>query len=225
MPFVLSVFKNGTCILHHFAFLVWLPTRFFSTPFSHFQPLKPHFLAAILPFLVMCYMAQKGFVYTIAMDIYAFRPAFSSLLPCVLHQNTLRLAAKHTAFSTKTHCVQHQNAPRLAPKCTSFSSKQPKNWRKWRFLEINIHFAACAGYPLFASKPTFARIVFLWQGGRLVDKKGTHNVKILTKNKTNAHFSNTKMRVLEKNIIILHLMVDPTRGENELISQLHLHNP
>jgi len=50
-------------------------------------------------------MAQKGFVYTIAMDIYAFRPAFSSLLPCVLHQNTLRLAAKHTAFSTKTHCV------------------------------------------------------------------------------------------------------------------------
>ena len=29
----------------------------------------------------------------------------------------------------------------------------------------------------FASKPTFARIVFLRQGGRLVTRKGTQNVK------------------------------------------------
>ncbi len=36
--------------------------------------------------------------------------------------------------------------------------------------------------PLFASKQTFARIAFLGQGGRLVDEKGTHNVKILTEN-------------------------------------------
>ena len=45
-----------------------------------------------------------------------------------------------------------------------------------------------------------------------MDKKGTQNVKILTKNKTNAHFSNTKMRVLEKDIIFLNLLVDPTKG-------------
>ena len=32
--------------------------------------------------------------------------------------------------------------------------------------------------PLFASKQTFARIDFLGQGGRLVDEKGSHNVKI-----------------------------------------------
>ncbi len=32
-------------------------------------------------------------------------------------------------------------------------------------------------YPLFASKQTFARIDFLRQGWRLVDKKGTHSVK------------------------------------------------
>ena len=31
--------------------------------------------------------------------------------------------------------------------------------------------------PLFASKPTFARIVFLRQGERLVDKNGTFSVK------------------------------------------------
>ena len=41
-------------------------------------------------------------------------------------------------------------------------------------------------YPPVAPKQTFARIDFLRQGGRLVDKKGTLNVKFsaekLTKN-------------------------------------------
>ena len=32
-------------------------------------------------------------------------------------------------------------------------------------------------YPLFAPKQTSARIDFLRQGGRLVGKKGTHDVK------------------------------------------------
>ena len=59
----------------------------------------------VLPFLAMCFMVLKGFVYTIAVDIYAFRLAFSGILPCVLHQNALQLAPKHLAFSTKTHCV------------------------------------------------------------------------------------------------------------------------
>ena len=36
--------------------------------------------------------------------------------------------------------------------------------------------------PLFASKPTLARIDFLRPGERLVDRKGTQNVKILAKN-------------------------------------------
>ena len=34
-------------------------------------------------------------------------------------------------------------------------------------------------YPLWASKQTFARIDFLRQGERLVDKKGTFSVKFL----------------------------------------------
>ncbi len=33
---------------------------------------------AILPFLAMFFMVLKGFVYTKAVDIYAFRLAFSS---------------------------------------------------------------------------------------------------------------------------------------------------
>ena len=60
---------------------------------------------AILPFLAMCNMVLKGFVYTIAMDIYAFRLAFSSILHCILHHFTLRLAPKRKAFSTKTHAI------------------------------------------------------------------------------------------------------------------------
>jgi len=50
-------------------------------------------------------MAQRGLIYTIAVDIYAFRHAFSTILPCVLHQNALHLAPKRTAISTKTHCI------------------------------------------------------------------------------------------------------------------------
>ena len=38
--------------------------------------------------------------------------------------------------------------------------------------------------PLFASKQTSARIDFLGQGERLVDKKGSHNVKIHTEKLT-----------------------------------------
>ena len=59
----------------------------------------------VLPFLAMCFMVLEGYVYTIAVYIYAFRLAFSSILHCVLHHFTLRLAPKRTAFSTKTHCV------------------------------------------------------------------------------------------------------------------------
>ena len=37
----------------------------------------------VLPFLAMFLMERKGYVYTFAVDFYAFRFAFSSILPCV----------------------------------------------------------------------------------------------------------------------------------------------
>ena len=114
----------------------------------------------------------------------AFKLAFSSKTYCIQRHFTLRLAPKRLAFSGKTHCIQHQNALRLAAYCRPFSYKQAQNRRKWQFHEINIHFAASACYLLLASKPTFARIDYLRQGRRLVEKKGTHNVKIRTKKKT-----------------------------------------
>ena len=60
---------------------------------------------AILPFLAMYFMALKGFVYTIAMDVYAFRCVFRGKSHRILQHFALRLASNRTPFSTKTHCV------------------------------------------------------------------------------------------------------------------------
>ena len=60
---------------------------------------------AILPLSAMFFMARKGFVYTITVDIYSFHLAFCTILNGVLHHFSLHLAPKRTAFSTKTHCV------------------------------------------------------------------------------------------------------------------------
>ena len=99
------IFKKRTCVLYHLAFLDWLNARNFLSPITRFYPLKSHFLTTILPFSAMFLMSLKGFVYTIAVDVYAFCRAFSAILPCVLHQNALHLAAKRTAFCTKTQCI------------------------------------------------------------------------------------------------------------------------
>ena len=78
-----SIFKRKTCILHHFAFLDWLPPHYFLRPITRFYPLKPHFLTAILPFIVLILMVRKGFVYAIVVHIYAFCFAFSGILCCI----------------------------------------------------------------------------------------------------------------------------------------------
>ena len=60
---------------------------------------------AVLPFLAMCFMVSKGFIYTIAVDVYAFRCTFRGKLHRILQHFALRLAPKRTPFCTKTHCV------------------------------------------------------------------------------------------------------------------------
>ena len=133
-PWHLSVFKHKTCILHHLAFLEWLPTHNFPSPITHILPLKRHFLAAILPFPAMCFMVRRGFIYTISLYVYAYCLAFNGILYYVLYLFTLHLASKRTAFSTKTRYVLHQNTLHLAAYCTAFSGKTHKSWCKWRSL-------------------------------------------------------------------------------------------
>ena len=55
---------------------------------------------------------------------------------------------------------------------------------KLQFYAMYIHFACINNHLLLAPKQTFARIDFLRSNGRLVDYKGTHNVKIYAENKT-----------------------------------------
>ena len=57
----------------------------------------------ILPLSAMCFMVLKGFLYAIAVDVYAFRLAFSGKSHCISHHFTLRLAPKRTPFCGKTH--------------------------------------------------------------------------------------------------------------------------
>ena len=59
----------------------------------------------ILLFLAMCFMVLEGYVYAIAVYIYAFRLAFSCILHCVLHHFTLRFAPFYLAFCTILPCV------------------------------------------------------------------------------------------------------------------------
>ena len=66
----------------------------------------------ILLFLAMCFMVLEGYVYAIAVYIYAFRLAFSCILHCVLHHFTLRLAAYCTAFCTILHYILLKIAPK-----------------------------------------------------------------------------------------------------------------
>ena len=73
---------------------------------------------------------------------------------------------------------------RFAAYCTTFCCKQPKSRCKLQFYAMYIHFACINNHLLLAPKQTFARIDFLRSNGRLVDSKGTHNVKIYAENKT-----------------------------------------
>ena len=131
---VQSVFDGFACIQHHFTFLFGCLLSFFKALKTVFLPLKHHFLGCIFPLVAMFLMVLRGFVYAITVYFYAFRLAFTSILPCVQQQNALHLAAYWLAFCTKTHSILHQNALRLAPKRTPFSGKQPKSRCKQWFL-------------------------------------------------------------------------------------------
>ena len=83
LPLCLSSFEHTACILHHFAFLVWPKARNFSSPNTHFQALKPHFLMGVLPLLVTYLVVLKGYIHTIAVYFYAYGPTFSGKKHCI----------------------------------------------------------------------------------------------------------------------------------------------
>ena len=187
----MSIFKNRTCILHHFSFLNWLPTHYYFHPITCFLPLKTHFLTSTLPFLAMCFMDRRGTIYTITAYIYAFRIAFSTILPCVSHHFTLRLAPKRTAFCTKLHCILHQIALHFAPKRSAFSTilhhillKTAENMVQMAVPLNKNSFCCIHGLTSFCTNNNLRENRFFATRWMVGGQKGTHSVKILTENKT-----------------------------------------
>ena len=110
------VFKKKNCILHHLAFLVWLPTRIFLTPI--YPLLDPKTL------LFDDYLASFSHVSHASEGFYLYHYSeFLCFSSCGLQHFALHLAPFYLAFSIKTQGILHQNALRLAPKCTAFSTK------------------------------------------------------------------------------------------------------
>ena len=110
------VFKKKNCILHHFAFLDWLPARIFLTPiYPLLDPKTPLFSGRLAPFSHVSHAWEGFYLYHCG--------EFLCFLSCIQHHFALHLAPFYLAFCTKTHCIQHQNALRLAAYCTAFSTK------------------------------------------------------------------------------------------------------
>ena len=59
----------------------------------------------VLPLLATYLVVLKGYIHTIAVYFYAYRPTFSGKKHCILHHFTLRFAPKRVVFCTKTHYV------------------------------------------------------------------------------------------------------------------------
>ena len=128
-------------------------------------------------------MAQESYIYTIAVEFLYFSSR-------IQRHFTLRFAPKHTALCTKMPCVQHQNAPHLVPKRSAFSSIlhciQQQIAQKLVQMAVLLNknsFYRIHKLPPFASKPTFARIVFLRSNVRLADKKALTMLKFLLKSR------------------------------------------
>ena len=118
----------------------------------------------VLPFLAICFMVRKGFVYTIALDIYAFRLAFSGKNYCILHHFSLRLAAYCTAFSTKLHCILLQMAQNMVQMAFLLN----------KYSSCRIH-----SLPPFCTKTNPRENRFFAARWAIGGKNRSHNVKVL----------------------------------------------
>ncbi len=134
----------------------------------------------VLPLSGMCFIAPKGFVYTICSGFLCFSSR-------ILHHFTLHLAPKRTPFCTKTHSILHQNARHLAPKRKAFSGKThsfllqiaPKQVQRAAFFNKN-SFCPHLKPPPFCTDTNPRENRFFAARRTIGGKKGTHNVKILT---------------------------------------------
>ena len=122
--FMLFLFQSSFKKLLPFSttlpFYLVVDSHLFPIPITCFQHLKNHFLAAFRHAKHLFSIEMKTHNPQLSVHFYAFSLVFSSIKPCVQHQNALHLAAYCIAFSGKTHCVQVQIALHFAPYCRVF---------------------------------------------------------------------------------------------------------
>ena len=98
-----------------------------------------------------------------------FYAAFSTILPCVLHQNALYFAPKRTAFSG----ILHHILPKIAPNLVLMAVV----YNKYSFCCIR-------GLTRFCPKINSRENRFFAARLAIGDENGTHNVKIYAEKRT-----------------------------------------
>ena len=137
--------------MHHFAFLVWLPTRIFATPnYPHFSPKTPHFDGCFAPFGHVFHSSKRFCLYHLQWIFMLFVSHFAPF---------------HLAFSTKTHSILLQIAPKQVQRAAFFNKNS---------------FCPHLKPPPFCTDTNPRENRFLAARRTIGGKKGTHNVKILT---------------------------------------------
>ena len=154
-PFCLSILVAGS--------------YFFSPNYLHLTPKTPlfngyfvHFGRAFHGSDGFCLYRYSVFLYFFVSCFAPFYAAFSTILPCVLHQNALYFAPKRTAFSGILHHILPKIAPNLvlmAVVCNKYS------------------FCCIRGLTHFCPKINSRENRFFAARLAIGDENGTHNVK------------------------------------------------
>ena len=119
-----------------------------------------------------------------AFHLAALCPVFSTILPCIQHQNALHLASKRTAFSGILHYIQQQIAQKRVQMMVSLNKNS--------FCCFHRLTPSCIKTNLRENRFFAARL-------EIVGENCTHNVKFLTENKTKqiALYTHAKATAME----------------------------
>ena len=112
----------------------------------------------------------------------AFCAVFSTILPCIQHQNALRLAAYYTAFSIKTHYILLQIAKKRVLVAVGLNKNS-------FFLHVYL--------TPFCIKTNLRENRFFAARLEIVGKNCTHNVKFLTEYQTKQIMLCTHAKTME----------------------------
>ena len=136
-----SILRPNSCILHHLASLITHQSSIIHRAKTNFQQSKRHLFRLFLPLKVELLYQKQKIKPPHNVKNYAFRGAFCTILPCVLHHFTLRFAPFYLAFCCIQPCVLQHLALR-------FAAKRPLNTISCVFIHYIINFYAITLHSL-----------------------------------------------------------------------------